>query len=94
MDPLIEHYREQILHVAARHGAGNVRLFGSRLHSTATSGSDVDFLVDIVGPTTSWFPGGLIDDLQTLLGCPVDVGLPTELHPLVRDIVLAEAESL
>ncbi|HEX8323196.1 MAG TPA: nucleotidyltransferase family protein [Tepidisphaeraceae bacterium] len=94
MDPLIRHHRERILAIAAKHGAGNVRVFGSRARGTADVDSDADFLIDIVGPTTSWFPGGLINDLQALLGCPVDVGLPTELHPAVKDRVLAEASPL
>lgn len=94
MDPLITQQRARILEVAALHGAGNVRVFGSRARGDAGPDSDADFLIDIVGPTTPWFPGGLIVDLQELLGCPVDVGLPQELHPLVRDRVLAEAVEL
>ena len=90
MDDLIRHHREQVLQIAARHGAGNVRLFRSRVRGTARSDSDADFLVDIVGPITSWFPSGLIDDLQSLLGCLVGVGQVHELHPLVRDRGLAE----
>ena len=94
MDPLISQHRDAIVQIAAKHGAGNVRLFGSRARGTAGPDSDADFLIDIVGPTTSWFPGGLIDDLRTLLGCPVDVGQAHELHPLVRDRVLSEASRL
>jgi predicted nucleotidyltransferase len=94
MDPLIEQYRDQILQIAARHGAGNVRVFGSRVRGDAGPDSDADFLFDIVGTTTPWFPGGLINDLSDLLGIPVDVGMPSELHPLVRDRVLSEAKPL
>lgn len=94
MDPLISRHRQEIVQIAARHGAGNVRLFGSRVRGTAGPDSDADFLIDIVGPTTSWFPGGLVHDLGVLLGCPVDVGLESELHPLVRDQVLSEASPL
>lgn len=94
MDRLIEANRERIRAVAARHGAGNVRVFGSRARDDARSDSDADFLFDIVGKTTPWFPGGLIADLQSLLGCPVDVGQVSELHPLIRDKVLAEAKQL
>ncbi|MGN6726520.1 MAG: nucleotidyltransferase family protein, partial [Tepidisphaeraceae bacterium] len=86
--------RDQILAIAQKHGAGNVRVFGSRRHGTARPGSDADFLIDIVGPTTPWFPGGLISDLTALLGCPVDVGMETELHPTVRDAVRSEAVKL
>lgn len=94
MDPLIAKNRRRIKEIAARHGAGNVRLFGSRARHDAGKDSDADFLFDIVGKTTPWFPGGLIADLQSLLGCPVDVGQASELHPLIRDKVLAEAQPL
>ncbi|PYK30762.1 MAG: DNA polymerase subunit beta, partial [Verrucomicrobia bacterium] len=62
MDRLIERHRDAILRVAAQHGAGNVRVFGSRARGDAASTSDADFLVDIVGPLTPWWPGGLIAD--------------------------------
>lgn len=54
---LIEH-REEILHICAKHGAGNVRVFGSMARGDFTEASDVDFLVDVVGPTTQGWPGG------------------------------------
>ncbi|HRK30151.1 MAG TPA: nucleotidyltransferase domain-containing protein [Tepidisphaeraceae bacterium] len=94
MDRLIQQKRARIIEVAARHGAGNVRVFGSRARGDARPESDADFLIDIVGPTSPWFPGGLIVDLRELLGCEVDVGMPQELHPLVRERVLAEAVKL
>lgn len=94
MDQLIQKNRDQILTLAAQHGAGNVRVFGSRVRGDVHADSDADFLIDIVGETSPWFPGGLIADLQELLGCPVDVGMPTELHPTLRQRVLEEAVKL
>ena len=94
MDPVIEKHRADIVRIAANHGAGNVRVFGSRARGEARDGSDVDLLVDVVGPLTPWWPGGLIADLQNLLGYTVDVGLEKELHPLIRDRVLREAKPL
>ncbi len=94
MDAKIEVNRTAILRIAARHGAGNVRLFGSRARNSARPDSDADFLVDLVGEPSPWFPGGLIADVQNLLNCPVDVGLQSELHPLVREQVLREAQPL
>ncbi len=49
-------HRDEILHVAARHGAGNVRLFGSVARGEDTPESDVDLLIDVTGETTPWFP--------------------------------------
>jgi predicted nucleotidyltransferase len=94
MDPLIEKNRSAILRIAAKHGAGNVRIFGSRARGDARDESDADFLVDIVGPRTPWWPGGLISDLEALLGRPVDVAMVTELDDLIRDDVLKEAVAL
>ncbi len=83
--------RDQILAIAARHGAHNVRVFGSTAKGEAGPKSDVDLLVD-VGPTHSrWFPAGLILDLEELLGRGVDVVTEDALHWYIRDRVLEEA---
>lgn len=94
MDRLISQNRAAILKIAAAHGAGNVRVFGSRARGDAKKGSDADFLVDIIGPLTPWWPGGLISDLEDLLGSKVDVATEKELDELIRDEVLREAVSL
>ena len=87
----IHEKRDQILRIAARHGAHNVRLFGSIVRVEAGPESDVDLLVD-VGPAHSpWFPAGLILDLEELLGREVDVVTEDALHWYIRDRVLEEA---
>jgi predicted nucleotidyltransferase len=83
--------REDILRVARRHGVGRVRVFGSQARGSAGQASDVDLLIEVDGPTTPWFPGGLVADLEALLGCRVDVVEPDALHPEVRAHALAEA---
>jgi uncharacterized protein len=80
--------------IASKHGAGNVRVFGSVARGDARPGSDVDFLIDVIGPTTPWFPGGLLSDLESLLQRPVDVVLERSLNPLIREEVLTEAVPL
>ena len=55
--------QSEIQSIAAKHGAGNLRVFGSVALGDASENSDVDLLIDIVGPTTPWFPGGLLSDL-------------------------------
>lgn len=69
----------------------NVRVFGSVARSDAKPDSDVDFLIDVGGVTSSWFPGGLIVDLEALLGKRVEVVTERALHPLLRDKILREA---
>ena len=88
---LIRSNREEIVRIAAKHGARNIRLFGSVARGEATFDSDVDFLVDAGPSTSSWFPGGLILDLQALLGRRVEVVTERGLHPLLRDRILQEA---
>ena len=66
--------RSQILKIAEKHGAFNIRVFGSVARGEATAESDVDFLIDYdPNNRTPWFPMGLIQDLQALLGRDVDV---------------------
>ena len=90
---LIQH-RDEILGIAARHGARNVRVFGSFARGDAGPDSDVDLLIDAGPQTSPWFPGGLVADLEDLLGRRVDVVEPAALHHLLRDRVLAEAVPL
>ncbi len=91
---LIHEKREDILHIAARHGASNVRVFGSVARGEAGPDSDVDFLIDVGPKCSPWFPGGLIVDLEDLLGRRVDIAEPESLHWFIRDRVLAEAKPL
>jgi predicted nucleotidyltransferase len=83
--------REDIERIAAKHGVTNIRVFGSVARDQARQGSDVDLLID-VGPTiSSWFPAGLILDLENLLGCNVEVVTEKGLNPHIRERVLREA---
>lgn len=86
----IRAHRDQILRVVARHGAGNVLLFGS----VDTPESDVDLLGDVIGETTPWFPGRLVAELEQLLDRPVQVVISPALSPLIRDAVLCDAVPL
>lgn len=86
--------REEILRISASHGAHNVRIFGSVARGEAGPDSDVDFLVDMGTEHSSWFPGGLLMDLQDLLGCKVDILTEDALHWYIRERVLAEAVPL
>lgn len=88
---LIRVKRDEILQIAAKHGARNIRVFGSVARGEARAESDVDFLIDAGPVTSSWFPAGLIVDLQDLLGRPVEVVTEKGLNPLIRDQVLEEA---
>jgi predicted nucleotidyltransferase len=87
--------REQIIAIAAMHGAYNVRVFGSVARGEETADSDIDFLLDYdPAEITPWFPGGLLMDLQDLLGRRVDVLTECGVSPLIKDKILMEARPL
>ncbi len=88
---LLEKKKGEILRIAARHGARNVRVFGSVARGEARLDSDVDFLVEVGPGRTPFFPGGLIADLEDLLGKKVQVVTQEDLHWYIRDRVLEEA---
>lgn len=83
--------RDEIEQIAANHGAYNLRVFGSVSRGTAGPESDVDFLVDAGPVTSSWFPAGLILDLEALLGRRVEVVTEKGLHPDLREQVVRDA---
>jgi predicted nucleotidyltransferase len=94
IDKGVQAKREDILRIAAKYGARNVRLFGSRARGDARSDSDVDFLVDMPSGCSLLDVGRLMMDLQDVLGCKVDVVEPEGLHWYIRDRVLKEAVPL
>ena len=86
--------RDEILRAAARHGATHVRIFGSVARKQQSQVSDVDVLVDLEPGRSLFDLGGLLMDLQDLLGCPVDVVTEGSLHWYIRDRILDEAVPL
>lgn len=86
--------KPQILAIAAEHGVGNVRVFGSVARGDADETSDVDFLVTVVQPSVGWKFYSIEPALGGLLGCEVDVITDKSIHPLLKDRILAEATPL
>ena len=91
---LLREKRPEILAIAAKHGAYNVRIFGSVARGEAGPESDVDMLVDVGLETSPWFSAGLIIDLEELIGSEVDVVTEGALHWYIKDQVLQEAVPL
>jgi predicted nucleotidyltransferase len=92
---LLQDQREAILEIAAKHGAYNVRVFGSVARGEATADSDIDLLIDYdLDRITPWFPAGLMLDLEKLLNRKVDVVSENSLHYFLRDRILQEAVPL
>jgi len=68
-----------------------VRVFGSVARGEETENSDIDFLINYdINKISSWFPVGLIHDLEDLLGRKVDVVTETGLKERIRDRVLRD----
>lgn len=94
MDDVIERHRELISEVAARHGAHDVRIFGSRARGEATTASDLDLLVRMEPGRSLLDLIALEQELERLLGVDVDVLTPESLSPYLRDEVQQEAVPL
>jgi len=94
MENPVKTNRDQILWLARRHGVTRVRVFGSMARGDAGPKSDVDLLVDVGPDPSPWFPGGLVAELEELLGRRVQVITERGLDELLRDRVLAEAVPL
>ena len=86
--------RDDVLRIAAKHGAYNVRIFGSVARGEATPDSDIDLLIEKGPTTTPWFPAGLVLELEESLGRRVDIVTEKALNPYLRDRVLREAVPL
>lgn len=93
-DPLIKEKRDEILQIAARHGARNVRVFGSVARGDARSDSDIDFLVEMEPDRSLLDLIGMKQDLENLLGRSVDVVTEPGLHWFIRNRVVNQAISL
>ena len=86
--------RDEIAKIAAIHGARNIRVFGSVARGEADEKSDIDFLVEMEPGRSLFDLGGLLMDLQEVLGRDVDVVTERGLNPRIRDRVLREAVAL
>jgi predicted nucleotidyltransferase len=91
IEELVRTQRENILRTAARYGAYNVRIFGSVARKEADEQSDLDLLVDMEAGRSLFDLGGLLTELEELLGCLVDVVTEKGLRDRIRDRVLREA---
>jgi predicted nucleotidyltransferase len=90
-EQLVKSKRDDILRVAAQHGARNVRVFGSVARGEADDASDVDFLVEMEPGRSLLDLGGLQVEFESLLGRHVDVVTVGGLKARIRNAALAEA---
>jgi predicted nucleotidyltransferase len=94
INDLVSEKRQEILTIAHKYGARNVRLFGSAARGRTSISSDVDFLVEMEPGSSMLDIVAIKQDLEDLLGCEVDVVTENALSPYIRAEVLKEAMSL
>ncbi|HEV2349625.1 MAG TPA: nucleotidyltransferase family protein [Terriglobia bacterium] len=92
LERLLKEKRDEILRVAARHGARNVRVFGSVARGEADEQSDIDLLVEFEPDRSLLDHAALWLELQDLLGCKVDVVSEGGVKARIRERVLREAQ--
>ena len=91
---LLKLHRNKVLAMAHSRGARNVRVFGSAARGADHDGSDLDLLVAWPDEHSLLDLVGLQLDLQDALGVRVDLATERELHPSLKDRILAEALAL
>lgn len=91
---LLKEKREEILSIATKYGAFNVRIFGSVARGEETADSDVDFLVELEPGRNLLDRIALMQDLEDLLERKVDVATVKGLREYFRDRILNEAVPL
>ena len=94
IDEILGGHRQAVLELAKRHGASNVRVFGSIARGDATSSSDVDLLVAMDQGRSFLDLCTLGDELEDLLGRRVDLLTEPAISHLLRDRILKEAVPL
>jgi predicted nucleotidyltransferase len=94
IDEIVRDKREEILAIAARYGARNVRVFGSVARGDADEASDVDFVVEFDDTSSLMDHAAMLLELEELLGRRVDIAPEKCLRPRVRERVLEEAVPL
>ncbi len=94
LDNILRSRREDILKIAAKHGACNVRIFGSVARGEAGENSDIDLLVELEPDRSLLDLAKLVVELEDLLNRKVDVVTEQGLYWLLRRRVLKEARPL
>ena len=94
LEELLKDKREEILNLAAKHGAYNVRVFGSAARGEAGEDSDIDLLVEFEPDRSLLDHAALVLDIEEILGRKVDIVTEKGLYWLLRRRILKEARPL
>ena len=91
---LIDNRKNEILRLAALHGARSIQVFGSTVSGQPELANDIDFLVDLAEDRSLLDQVALQQDLEQLLGTPVDVVLVGGISPHLEHRIMTEAVPL
>ncbi len=94
IEKLLKENRHAVMALAGKHGARNLRIFGSVARGESVTGSDIDLLVKMEEGRSLLDLTALTLDLQELLGLKVDVVSEDGLYWLLRRRILQEARPL
>lgn len=89
---MLRGHRSEILAAAQRHGASNIRVYGSVARGEASPMSDIDVLVEMEKGRSLLDLAALHLELEEIVGYPVEIA--TDVKPRLRDRVRAEAIAL
>ncbi len=90
----IREKRDAIYEIARRHGASDIRVFGSVARGDATESSDLDLIVRFEPGRSLFDHGELLMDLREFLNLKVDVISEGGMRPRFRETVMREAVPL
>ena len=90
----LREYKPDIISIASKYGAEDIRVFGSTATNSAHNGSDIDFLVKLKPGTSLFDLGGLYVELKDLLGCEVDIVTEGAISKYLKDDILKSALKL
>lgn len=91
---LLRTKKAEILAVAEKHGAGNVRVFGSVARGEDVEGSDIDLLVSMESDRSLYDLIGLQQEIEKMLGRKTDVLTERSINRYLRERILQEATAL
>jgi len=93
-EELLKEKRENVLDLAGKHGARNVRVFGSVARGESGAESDIDLLVKMEEGRSLLDLSALTLELRDLLGVKVDVVSEDGIYWLLRRKILKEARPI
>ena len=86
--------RDEILHIAEHFGAHNVRLIPSLTLDSNPDNPEIDILVSMESNRSLFDVGGMLTEIQQLVGRKINVVVDSGLPGYIRDQILDSARSL